>query len=301
MNKQTQQKTTLAATLFLVFSQYAVGQQPPTGGGQLQQIPPPATPARRDPEIRLEPSTAPANPADEQTRILVNSLRVTDARIYTEAELIALTGVRPGTELTLGDLRAMAARITDHYRKNGYFVAQAYLPAQQIMDGAVTLRDIEGRYGQVTLRNNAKVRNSIPESLLAGINPGDPIEVAPLETRLMLLSDVPGVNARSTLVPGSSPGTSDLVVELTPGKSITGNGDVLSLRVLTSGQGLKYGRASYQMQLGRATVGVAYTAVDYRLGKEFENLRAHGTARTSATKARSWRGWEASHSPPEPA
>ena len=101
-------------------------------------------------------------------------------------------------------------------------------------------------------------------------------------------------------------GTSDLIVDVTPGQPVTGSveadnagnrytgeyrvgatvninnplgrGDVASLRVLTSGAGLKYGRASYQMQFGKATVGVAYTALEYELGEEFESLRAHGTA-----------------------
>jgi hemolysin activation/secretion protein len=56
-----------------------------------------------------------------------------------------------------------------------------------------------------------------------------------------------------------------------------GLGDVASLRVLTSGSGLTYGRASYQAQFGKATAGVAYTALQYRLGKEFAILQAHGT------------------------
>ena len=33
---------------------------------------------------------------------------------------------------------------------------------------------------------------------------------------------------------------------------------------------MTYGRASYQMQFGKATVGVAYTGLDYKLDKEFE-------------------------------
>ncbi|MEX7419262.1 ShlB/FhaC/HecB family hemolysin secretion/activation protein, partial [Pseudomonas aeruginosa] len=76
-----------------------------------------------------------------------------------------------------------------------------------------------------------------------------------------------------TLSPGTAVGTSDLLVAITPGQSITGSveadnagnrytgayrvggvvnwnnptgsGDVLSLRALTSFPGLAYGRASY--------------------------------------------------------
>lgn len=36
-------------------------------------------------------------------------------------------------------LRAISALITDHYNRNGFFVAQAYLPAQQLVDGHVTI------------------------------------------------------------------------------------------------------------------------------------------------------------------
>src|SRR6185295_18942223 len=57
-----------------------------------------------------------------------------------------------------------------------------------------------------------------------------------------------------------------------------GLGDQASLRVLTSGKGLTYGRASYQLHVGRGTLGIAYTALEYRLGREFEALKAHGTA-----------------------
>jgi hemolysin activation/secretion protein len=63
----------------------------------------------------------------------------------------------------------MAAKITVHYRRNGYFVAQAYLPEQDIKNGVVTIAVIEGRYGQVTLNNQAPVSTALAEHLLGGI------------------------------------------------------------------------------------------------------------------------------------
>jgi hemolysin activation/secretion protein len=299
-------KKRLITVAMLVLSQSAIAQQPPTGGGQLQQIPPPPAPERSIPEMRIEQGTTPAISEDDKARIIVNSLRVNGARIFTEAELLAITGFRPGSELALYELRGMAARIADHYHRNGYFVAQAYLPAQDIKDGVVSISVIEGQYGQVRLRNQSTLSDNLANGLLEGLNSGDTIAIGPLENRLLLLSDVPGVNVKSTLVPGTSVGTSDLIVDVTPGRrvsgsveadnagnrytgevrvggtvnfnNLTGHGDVLSFRGLTSGPGLNYGRVSYQTQLRKATVGVAYTALRYRLGKEFESLRAHGTA-----------------------
>ncbi len=278
----------------------------PSAGDQIRQIPPRPVPQRAVPEVRIEQGGAPAFAGSDQVKILVQSLNVTGQALYSEAELVAVTGFSPGRELSLSDLRGMAAKIADHYRRNGYFVAQAYLPAQDIKDGAVTIAVLEGRYGDISLRNQTKLSDGLANGLLGGLNSGDTIAIAPLESRLLLLSDVPGVNVRSTLVPGASVGASDLIVEVTPGQrvtgsveadnagnrytgeyrvggavhfnNLTGHGDVLSFRGLTSGPGLHYGRASYQLQFGKATAGVAYTALNYRLGKEFESLQAHGTA-----------------------
>ena len=200
----------------------------------------------------------------------------------------------------------MASKIADHYHRNGYFVAQAYLPVQDIKDGTVTIAVLEGHYGSVTLRNQTNLSDSLANGLLDGLNSGDTIAIAPLENRLLLLSDIPGVNVGSTLTPGAAVGTSDLIVDVTPGQRVTGSveadnagqyytgenrigatvninnpfgrGDVASLRAMTSGSGLTYGRASYQAQFGKATAGVAYTALNCHLDKQFAPLQAHGTA-----------------------
>ena len=303
-------KNKLLPFALLTLSQSIFAQQLPSAGSQIQQIPPVPTSQKVAPAIRIESGTAPATPASDAVKITVNSLQVTGARVYPEAELLALTGFKPGSELSLGDLRGMALKITERYRNAGYFVAQAYLPAQEIKDGAVTIAVIEGQYGQVAVRNQSNLADDLIHSQLDGINTGDTVAIAPLESRLLLLSDIPGVNVTSTLAPGASAGASDLIVDVTPGRRVTGSidadnagnrytgeyrvgatvnlnnaagrGDVASLRVLTSGSGLNYARASYQMQFGKATAGVAYSWLGYELGREFSYTGATGTARIAS-------------------
>ena len=293
--------------ILLAFSQSAFAADIPSAGSQFQQIPPSPVIQKEVPKIIVEPGIAPAIPESaDQVKILVKSLHVIGQTRYSEAELIAVTGFRPGSELMLSELRVMASKIADYYHKNGYFVAQAYLPAQEIKNGAVTILVIEGHYGKVTLQNQANLSNYVADKLLGGLNKGDLIASAPLERRLLLLSDLPGVEVKSTLVPGASAGESDLIVDLTPGPRITGSvdadnagnrytgeyrlgatvnfneplgyGDVITLRAVTSGFGLFYVRGSYELQLAQARAGVAYSFLEYRLGKEFEYLHANGTA-----------------------
>lgn len=300
-------KNTLLPLALLALSPNLLAQQIPGAGSQLKQIAPTIPEPRVEPRIRIEEASAsPAEPGSTSATVLVDTLQFSGAQVYPAAELSAIARFTPGTQLTLADMQAMAARITQHYRANGYFVARAYLPPQDITGRSVTIAVLEGKYGQVQLRNQTNLSDDLVNGLLGGVDSGDAIQLDPLEQRLLLLSDIPGVVIKSTLVPGAAPGSSDLIVDVAPGRRVTGlveadnagnyytgeyrlgatinfnnllgRGDVATIRALTSGEGLKYGRASYQMQFGRATAGVAYSRLEYQLGRQFEALGAHGSA-----------------------
>lgn len=300
-------KTGLTTLALLATSQTALAQQPPPdAGGQLRQIPPAPAPGKAAPDLHIERRETPLDPAAAGARIRVASLHITGNRRFSESELVAASGVVPESDLTLSELRDAAARISAFYNARGYFLAQAYLPAQDIKDGAVTVAVVEGRYGSIHLRNRTNLSDRVARHILAGLADGDPVAAARLERRLLLLSDLPGIKARSTLAPGTEVGTSDLTVELTPSRRITGSveadnagnrhtgayrlggsinlnnpagmGDRLSLRLLGSAGELAYGRAAYQAPVGDATLGVAYTHLRYELGREFRSLDADGTA-----------------------
>ena len=297
----------------LICSQSAYAASLPGTGGQMQQIPPVPIPKTAVPTIEVAPSPTPVTPEPKGVGILVNRLNVTGSRVYSEADLLKVTGFESGREWTLSELRGMAAKITDYYHRNGYFVAQAYLPAQDIQDNTVTIAVLEGRYGKITLNNQTNLSDDLANSLLAGLNPGDVVAAEPLENHLLPLSDLPGVKVESSLIPGASVGITDLLVDVTSGQRVTGSidvdnagnrytgayrigttvnlnnptghGDVATLRAITSGSGLYYGRVSYQMQFVKTKVGVAYSVLEYHLGKDYDSLGATGAAQIAGIYA----------------
>jgi len=299
-------KSSLVTIAMLATSQTAFAQQPQGAGGQLQQIPPAPVFEKAAPDIHVQRPAASPDPAAAGTRIRVNRLNVTGNTLFPEAELIAAAALTPGSDLSLTELRDAAARISSFYNGHGYFLAQAYLPAQDIKDGTVTVEVVEGRYGATDVRNETGLSGGAARKILAGLNSGDAVAAGPLERRLLLLSDIPGVQVRSTLSPGSVVGTSDLLIALTSGRRVTGNmegdnggnrytgayrlggtinvnnpagiGDLVSLRLLGSTGKLGYGRIAYQAPLGSATLGAAYTHLRYELGREFRSLDADGKA-----------------------
>ena len=281
-------------------------QQPVGAGGVIQQIPPPPVVERPSPSLPIEQRKGAGVPVtDTGAKIFVTALHVVGETLFSEAELIESTGFKAGSELSLGELRGMAAKIIDRYNQSGYFLAQAYLPQQEIKGGVVTIAVAEGHYGQISVQNQSRVSDGLIDSVLGGLSSPDPIQTAPLERRLLIISDIPGVDVKATMSPGAAVGTSDLVVSLAPTPRVTGSlqadnwgnqytgsyrlgatinvnnllgyGDVLSLRTLDSTTGgLFYGRVSYQAQVQDVTLGVAYTAFAYRLGRQFSSLHASG-------------------------
>ena len=296
--------------MLLVFSHTIFAAQLPNAGNQIQQIPSTPPEQKRPSQVDIEIQSAPAIPDAGMVKITVNNLKITGAQVYSEASLLAITEFKPGSKLKLTDLRNMANRIAEYYHHNGYFVAQAYLPAQDILNGTVTLSIIEGKYGEIILRNQSRLSSPLARSLLLNLNKGDLIVSAPLENSLLLLSDLPGLKVKSTLAPGASVGVSDLIVDLTPARRLsgsmdadnagnqytgterlgvtvnlnepTGYGDIATLRLLTSGRGLSYARTSYQFQLAKVKIGLAYSNLQYSVGQDFASLQASGTANTTS-------------------
>ncbi|MGP0856549.1 ShlB/FhaC/HecB family hemolysin secretion/activation protein [Serratia sp. CY84636] len=262
--------------------------------------------------VEMKPSPAKAAPiapaADNSPTLLVNSFFLNGNESISSAKLLPLIAEFKGRELTVAQLKTVVQRITIHYRNKGYFLASAYLPRQEIVDGQIRIDIVEGSYGNITLNNKSQVRDDILRRQLSHIHSGMAITDAQLERNLLLLNDIPGVLINSTLLPGSQPGTTDWLINAAPGKRVDGVlqtdnfgdvytgeyrgiaslgvnnplrlGDRLDLRLLSSDKHQRYYRMAYQLPVSpwATRVGVAHSYMNYRLGKDFRELKAHGNA-----------------------
>lgn len=300
------------ALLVAAFGPWA--QQAPTAGSQLQQIPASPSLPRRAPDWQQgAPSAAAPGTSANTAAILVKALAFTGNTLFAAAELERTSGFTPGSRYTLAELRKLAAKVTAHYRDQGYFLAQTLIPAQDITDGVVHFTVLEGQFGPIHLDNQSGVADHVAHAFLQGLKGTDAATLAALERRMLLLNDLPGVQAQSTLRPGSTAGTADLLVHLTAGSGISGSmevdnqgnhytgayrlgaslyvneplgwGDVASARLLTSGEGLSFGRAAYQVSVAPWTLGLATSSLYYKLGGAFASLQSSGTAQTGTVFA----------------
>lgn len=251
------------------------------------------------------------------TPIPVKSITITGATAFSPEVLQALVAnVSSGTH-TLGQLQEAASRITAHYRKAGYFLARAYLPAQKMEGGVVTIAVLEGKLAEVKLENTSRVTDAVINSRLAAYNAGTLMQKEPLDRALLLLGDVPGVGSvDSRLAPGKQTGETVLVVVAKPapawagkleadnfgspstgryraGANIEGNsplgyGEKLSANILASDEAMVYGRAGVQVPVGASglTVGAGVNHSQYALGDTYKDLDAVGNSDTFEINAK---------------
>ncbi len=75
----------------------------------------------------------------------VKTVQIHGNTLLPEEELAALVTHLPGDRRTLGDLEEGAAAIQQAYRKAGYGGVVAFVPEQELHNGEIVIRIVEGK------------------------------------------------------------------------------------------------------------------------------------------------------------
>jgi hemolysin activation/secretion protein len=259
-----------------------------------------APPARKSIPVKAQ-EPAGAKDASGGPKVRINAVRFVGNTAIGAEQLLASLELSPERDLDLGQLRALAERVTQVYRQAGYPFAQAVLPKQEIKEGVVVIEVIEGRYGAVIVTGEDRLAGSL-KGYLSGLKPGSLIEENELQHDLLVMSELPGVTFSPVFSPGASAGTADLKVlaardEAWHGSIRTDNygvrfsgayrlqleatraglleiGDKLGANLLVTDERLLLGGARYELPLSfaglRASAGYART--DYQLGAGYQGF-----------------------------
>jgi hemolysin activation/secretion protein len=288
-------------------------QRPPDAGTILKEVTPPRPPSPPPAPGLPQPEVPAARPAAPQSTVSfkLEALKFNGNTVFSSETLALLAADKIGKTVTLADLDELAARITARYHEQGYFLAQAIIPRQEIRDGVVEMSIVEGRIGKLRINRaaDAPISEARLAAILSALKPGEPIKQAPLERAMLILSDVPGIEAQSSLEEGEQAGSADLIVEVNPRKrasfAIDGDnyglrasgefrvgaslrvnspleyGDNLDLRAMkSSGGGISFGRVGYELPVAGdgARLGLGLARLEYVLGEDFAQLGASGNA-----------------------
>lgn len=313
----------IALGVLLAHSGVAAGAAPvpPDAGDSLRSLQPVApSPPAPVPEVDMpsteSPRTAVAAPG---VAVHVIAFAFEGNTVFPSSRLQAALGDLPGRTLTLDDLQSATARVTAMYRSAGYLLARAWLPPQDVSDGTVLIRVLEGKLESIHVDNRSALPPRLIDRALRTLRPGNILRADDLEQGLLDLSDLPGARPHARLEPGEQAGGTRMDVDLQPDDRLHGNlrvdndgnrftglyrlsgeldvasplgqGDALTLSTTVSDAGQHFLRAQYEIPAGprNTRIGVGDSWMDYALGREFSALDANGNARIlSLYAAQSW-------------
>jgi hemolysin activation/secretion protein len=151
----------------------------------------------------------------EGIRFVLSQLLLDGVTAYKPDALRTLYAASLGTEVTLAQVYRIVDALTARYRNDGYILSQVIVPAQSVENGVVHLQAIEGYVADVRIEGGTAALRARARAHAERIKAQRPLTAGALERNVLLLNDLPGVQARVVLAPGRTPGASDLVLQLT--------------------------------------------------------------------------------------
>jgi hemolysin activation/secretion protein len=131
--------------------------------------------------------------------------------------------------LALEGINRVAEQFEQWLRSRGLFTARAYVPPQNIEQGTVELRVLEGVLEDISVKTAPGTRLSeamLRDFLAQSLSPGSALTEERLERGLLLMNDLPSTSARAVLAPGKQVGGSRVVIEAAQGPVLTGSADL---------------------------------------------------------------------------
>lgn len=308
-------KLTLSIAAVLMAPGTLQAQTVPDAGSVLQQI---EQQQRKPLPEQAAPLFIPPSPMQSLggATVTVTEFRFTGNTLLTNQQLATAVAGFLGHPVGFSELQDAAIAVANAYRQSGW-VVRAYLPKQEITNGAVTIQVIEATFGATHVEGGGTRVSAarLTNIIRAAQAPGTALNVRALDRGLLLINDLPGVLATGRLAPGRNHSESDLVIALEDGPAVSGNvtADDAGARftgeerliaaaslngplrigdradgLLLHSEGSDYQRVAYSLPL--ASRGLRFGANASHLTydivtRDFAALDAHGTSDTIGLEA----------------
>jgi hemolysin activation/secretion protein len=170
-------------------------------------------------ELPTAPPAAPAAVPEDGKCVDVQSLDVVGIRHISKKQVSRLQRDVTGHCIGTTEINALLRRITDIYVSKGYVTSRAYIPPQNMKEGRLTIVVIEGTVERIEVEPKGSVSTvtAFPDMT------GRVFNLRDAEQGIDQLNRLSTNNAKLDIRPGSTPGSSELVVMNSPSRRVTGS------------------------------------------------------------------------------
>ena len=161
---------------------------------------------------------------DISTSATIEKIRVQGYTVFSDLEIEAIIKPYRGKQLNFDQLRNITEAITEFYVSRGYITSGAYLPEQEIIDGTIDVRVVEGQLEDLKIEGLKNLQANYVRSFISSTNTSKtfntelkqfPLNIKNIEEELNLLKRDPSIeNIEAELVRGTAPNLSVLLIEV---------------------------------------------------------------------------------------
>ena len=161
------------------------------------------------PEASAAPGIAAQVAAEGAENIIftLKKVKLEGFSVYREDDVSYLYKDKVDTKVSLAEMYAIANSMTLFYRDNGYIMTQVIIPNQDITNGLVRFKAIEGFVDEVNFEFkddvDQKTRKYL-EAMAEKLTAFKPLTAENLERQLLLMNDLPGISAEAIIKPSES-------------------------------------------------------------------------------------------------
>ena len=182
---------------------------------------------QRELELQLKKSAPPPlpkvqkpieqkKPVDGEQTVQIKNFQFSGNKLLTDQELQSIVEKWKGRTLTFEDLQNVITDIQEYYSSKNR-IGKALLPEQEIKDGIVSIKIIEGVLGDVVVEQTSPKPRMAVETVkkyFKGEKDSAYIDTKDLQRKIFILNDLAGVNATGTYEQGKKEGESNFNVTL---------------------------------------------------------------------------------------
>ena len=166
-------------------------------------------------------------PVQNGEKLLVKGFRLVGKKNgISDDEILEILKEQINKELTFSEIQLTAKKVQDFFRNKGYFLAQAFIPEQEVKEGIIEIFITEGKLDSKEpfelKKNNLRLKDNLPISyFIEGLD--GRLTIQNIERSIMNLNDVPGIKAKVSLKKGDDPYSSRVVIEAEEGPILNGS------------------------------------------------------------------------------
>ena len=187
---------------------------------------------------KKEPTPTP--PSANKTLIDIKGFKFSGNTFITEDQAKEITSSFINRQLTLAQINEAAFAIDDFYKEKGR-IAQSVVPPQQIKDGIVEIKILEGRVGKTVIEpafpeDPPRIHSRVVDNFISYHNSkGQLVDLDGLERSLSLLNELPGIHVEGALEPGQEDGTSNIMLTVDELSRVSGRVDLSNYGSVSTG------------------------------------------------------------------